>query len=443
MINLGIALSSISANKTRAFLTALGIIFGVAAVIAMLAIGNGAKLEILEQIKLVGANNIVIKPVTEIKEKSDKKEKKGNNNEVKKFSPGLTLPDLFALQEIIPEVEIAAPEIVIESNFIYGGTTKKGKLVGTLPAYFSITNYNLMSGSMFSEKNISFGDQVCIIGKGIQAKFFSKENPVGKYIKCGETWMKITGVLEEKKISENAISNLGIRDYNLDIYIPLKTMLLRYVNRAKVTRAKLMQQNNTQNVSGDDGFSTQIKNYHQLDRVIVKITSGEAVPKAVEVMGRLLKRRHNDNTDFEISVPEQLLKQQQRTKDIFNIVLGFIAGISLLVGGIGIMNIMLASVLERIKEIGIRLSMGATPTDIVQQFLFEAVLISISGGLIGVILGVSFSFLIPQFFDIKTQITAWSVFISFTVAALTGLVFGINPARNAAKQDPIKSLRHE
>ena len=142
-------------------------------------------------------------------------------------------------------------------------------------------------------------------------------------------------------------------------------------------------------------------------------------------------------------MPEQLLKQQQRTKDIFNIVLGFIAGISLLVGGIGIMNIMLASVLERIKEIGIRLSMGATPTDIVQQFLFEAVLISVTGGIIGVILGLTISLLIPQFFDIKTQITVWSIFISFTVAALTGLIFGINPARNASKQDPIKSLRHE
>ncbi|MBC7861323.1 MAG: ABC transporter permease, partial [Bacteroidia bacterium] len=384
-----------------------------------------------------------IKPITEQKEKSDKKEKKTGSNETKKFSPGLTLADLDALTEIIPGIEKAGPEIVIETNFIYGGSTKKGKLVGTTPDYFSITNFKLLTGSIFSAKNLSSGDQVCIIGKGIESRFFSQENPIGKYIKCGGSWLKIAGVLEEKKISENAISNLGIRDYNMDIYIPLKTMLTRYVNRAKVNRAKLQAQNNDNQVSVDDGFSTQIKNYNQLDRIIVKIASGEKVPNSVEVLARLLKRRHNGNADFEITVPEQLLKQQQRTKDIFNIVLGFIAGISLLVGGIGIMNIMLASVLERIKEIGIRLSMGATPSDIVQQFLFEAILISISGGIIGVIIGVSLSLLIPQFFDIQTQVTVWSIFISFTVAALTGLVFGINPARNAAKLDPIQSLRHE
>ncbi len=441
--NLTVAVESILANKMRAFLTALGIIFGVAAVIAMLAIGQGAKLEILEQIKLVGANNVVIKPVFEQKEESEEKENKSaKGNEIKKYSPGLTLEDVKAVQNIVPGLENIAPEIVIDANFIYGEREKKGKLVGTTPDYFSITNFKLIEGALFSEKNLSTGDQVCIIGKGIKTKFFTQDNPIGKYIKCGGTWMKIIGILEEKRISDNAISNLGIRDYNLDIYIPLKTMLVRFANRSKVTRAKLESIDDDE-MSSASGSGSPSKNYHQLDRVIVKVKNTDHVKTTVDVIGRMMKRRHNDNMDFEISVPEQLLKQQQRTKDIFNIVLGFIAGISLLVGGIGIMNIMLASVLERIKEIGIRLSMGATPVDIVQQFLFEAILISISGGIIGVIVGVVLSYLIPNFFDIKTEITFWSIAISFSVAALTGLVFGISPARNAARQDPIKSLRHE
>jgi putative ABC transport system permease protein len=182
---------------------------------------------------------------------------------------------------------------------------------------------------------------------------------------------------------------------------------------------------------------------HQIDRLVIKMADTEKLEKSSEIISRLLQRRHFTVTDFEITVPILLLKQQQRTKDIFNLVLGAIAGISLLVGGIGIMNIMLASVLERIKEIGIRLSIGATKKDIVQQFVFESVLISLVGGIVGIVLGVILSKIVAVVADIPTIISIWSIIISFGVSALTGLIFGITPAKNAANQDPIKSLRHE
>jgi putative ABC transport system permease protein len=185
------------------------------------------------------------------------------------------------------------------------------------------------------------------------------------------------------------------------------------------------------------------KNYHQLDRLVIQVSETPSLQPSAEVLSRLLKRKHYDMVDFEIEIPELLLKQQQRTNDIFNYVLGAIAGISLLVGGIGIMNIMLASVLERIKEIGLRLSIGAKKSDVTQQFLFEAVMISVSGGIIGVILGVSMAYVVSEFADIPTLISFSSIVLSFGVAATVGLIFGIAPARKAASQDPITSLRYE
>ncbi|HWY33132.1 MAG TPA: FtsX-like permease family protein, partial [Nitrosopumilaceae archaeon] len=314
---------------------------------------------------------------------------------------------------------------------------RSGKLVAAQPEYFDINNFTLEEGSLFNNSQLTNGDPVCIIGNSVKNKFFSKKNPIGEYIKCGSSWLKVIGLLQERTISETSISNLGIRDYNMDIFIPVNTMLIRYTNRSFINKSKIQQNNE------GDNENNKKESYHQLDKIIVKVSNSEFLAPVSDIIARLMTRHHNGVTDFEILIPELLLKQQQRTKDIFNIVLGLIAGISLLVGGIGIMNIMLASVLERTKEIGIRLSLGATPKDVVQQFLFEAVLISIGGGIIGVILGIILSLIVTQVAQIKTIITLWSILISFSVAAITGLVFGINPARKAAKQDPIKSLRYE
>jgi len=448
--NFAIALEAVIANKLRSLLTALGIIFGVAAVIAMMAIGNGAQQEIMEQIKLVGVNNIVINPIVEQTE-----EEIGDElglQEAKKFSPGLTLRDVDGIKKIIPSIAKMSPEILLETYIIKNGIRRSAKLVGVEPAYFELANFELREGRMFNQEQLRKGEPVCIIGKSIQSRFFPTRNPIGQSIKCGQHWLKVIGILEERLISENSIANLGIRDYNMDVYTPIKTVLIRYENRDLVTQSMLLHGGATASTGrfrffGGAAASTDTEgppeNYHQLDRLVIQVEETEMLNPVAEIISRSLKRRHFGVVDFEITIPELLLKQQQRTKDIFNFVLGAIAGISLLVGGIGIMNIMLASVMERIKEIGLRLSVGAQRNDIVLQFLFEAVMISISGGLIGIILGVSMASIVSNMAEIPTIITFASIVLSFGVAATIGLIFGITPARRAAMQDPITSLRHE
>lgn len=443
ILNFQIAFQAILANKMRSMLTALGIIFGVAAVIAMLAIGNGARQEILEQIKLVGVNNIVISPLREQKEEQvQDKSNAASESGKKKFTPGLTLKDVESIKEVVPGVKIISPEVVIETDFLRNGLSRSGKLVGVEPAYFDITNFKIENGSIFNKKQLEYGEQVCIIGSKIKAKFFSNEDPIGKFIKCGQLWLKVIGVMEDKAVSDNSISKLGIRDYNMDIYTPLRTVIVRYKNRSLITKASLA----SGNMGGDgDQQSTEKpkENYNQLDRVVVQVENTEELIPTSEVISRLMERRHYSVVDYEITMPELLLKQEQRTKDIFNIVLFAIACISLLVGGIGIMNIMLASVLERIKEIGLRLSIGAKKKDIVLQFVMESMLISFSGGIAGVLLGLIIAILISAILDIKTIVSIWSIFISFGVSLAVGLIFGIAPARRASEQDPIVCLRYE
>jgi len=447
LANFYIAIEAVFANKMRSILTALGIIFGVAAVIAMLAIGNGAQQEILEQIKLVGVNNIVIEPIIEQKEET-LAESSATGKEKKKFSPGLSLKDVDAISEIVPSIERLSPEIVLDTYIIKNGIRRSAKLVGVEPNYFELTSFQLASGKMFNDQQLIKGAPVCIIGKSIQTKFFPTENPIGKNIKCGPTWLTIVGVLEERIISESSIAKLGIRDFNMDVYTPIKTVLIRYENRDLVTKAMLqggsvISRGRMVIITAEDEGDAAPVNYHQIDKLVVQVAQTDLLNPIAEIISRVLERRHYDVIDYQITIPELLLKQQQRTNQIFNFVLGAIAGISLLVGGIGIMNIMLASVLERIKEIGLRLSLGAKKQDIVTQFLFEAVMISITGGLIGIILGIALALLVSNFADIPTIITFTSILLSFGVAATVGLIFGITPARRAASQDPITSLRYE
>lgn len=448
LANLYIAIDAVIANRVRSLLTALGIIFGVAAVIAMLAIGNGAQQEILNQIKLVGVNNIVIKPIIEQKEEKLNEQASGKK-EKKKFSPGLTIRDVKSITTTIPGLAKISPEIILNTNIIRNGIRRSAKLVGVEPTYFEIYDFQLSEGQMFNQEQLKIGSPVCIIGSALKSRFFPTENPIGKSIKVGPHWLTIIGVMKERLVSQNSISKLGIRDFNMDVYAPLQSVLVRYENRDLITgealRLAAMRSRGMvfMSSSNDSEDEQDKKNYHQLDRLVIQVEETNKMQSTAEILTRLLSRKHYEVVDFEIEIPELLLKQQQRTNDIFNYVLGAIAGISLLVGGIGIMNIMLASVLERIKEIGLRLAIGAQKKDIVQQFLFEAIMISVSGGLIGVVLGVTMAFIVSSVADIPTIVSFSSIILSFGVAATVGLIFGIAPARKAATQDPIASLRYE
>ena len=439
------ALEAVEHNKLRASLTSLGILFGVASVIAMLAIGKGAEAEILAQMRLLGSNNVMITPLVEQKEGPAKEE---DQKEVKKYTPGLTYADAKAIAGVVPSVEITSAEVVLNSSITREGHRRSGKLVGVDTSYFRLTNLELGSGEWFTPLQVERGLPVAIIGHGVRSRFFTTENPIGRAIKLGETWLTVVGVLADRRVSDETAQRLGIRDANMDVYIPVHTMLLRYRNRAQLTQRDIeLAARPGQFVTADSSESEEQRqertNRNQLDRIIVRVGDSRMVPGVASVLQRMLARRHNGVIDFEITVPELLLRQEQRTKTIFNVVLGAIASISLVVGGIGIMNIMLASVLERIREIGVRRAVGATQHDILFQFLSEAVLISVAGGLAGILVGTGLSSGIEKLAGIKTIVSYLSVVIAFGVSLSVGLAFGIVPAYRAARQDPVVCLRYE
>jgi putative ABC transport system permease protein len=439
---------ALSHNALRAGLTSLGILFGVASVIAMLAIGRGAEQEILAQMRLLGSNNIIVKPIVEQKEEAAQAT---GEKQTRKWTPGLTARDGESVRRIIPEVEHTSGEIVLNTLITREGRRRSGKLVGVDTAYFSLLNLDLASGHLFTPSQIAGARPVAIIGAGVKARFFTTEDPIGRTIKVGENWLTVVGVLADRTLSEQTAQRLGIRDANLDVYVPMSTMLLRYRDRARLSARDIEQAARDGEVvfvanggsQEDADRQAERRNYHQLDRLIVRVREAEAVTNTAEVLRRMLERRHNNVVDFEITVPEELLRQEQRTRTIFNLVLGAIASISLIVGGIGIMNIMLASVLERIREIGVRRALGATQREILAQFLAEAILISLAGGIAGILVGGGLSLAIERFADIKTIVSAMSVIVAFGVSITVGLVFGILPAWRAARQDPVVCLRYE
>ncbi|NMH89481.1 ABC transporter permease [Flavivirga algicola] len=431
----------IKTNKVRTFLTALGIIFGVASVITMLAIGNGAEKEILAQLELVGVNNIVVTPILDEKDEDAKEsDENGGESESKRFSKGLDMLDAVSVQKNIPSVKLVSPEIILNTYVINNGKQNPVKLIGISPSFFESSNINLENGKGFSDYQIKNALPVCIVGKKVEKKLFTGESALGKQIKVKDVWLQVIGVIEEKLISDKAQENLGIRDLNEDVYIPIKTFLVRYKDRKVISAKGGRGRNRNQN-----GPKKRIPrgNYHQIDKLTAQVSNSNELKATAEVLSKMLKRRHNDVLDFEISIPIQLLKQQQKTKQIFNIVLSIIAGISLLIGGIGIMNIMLASVLERTKEIGIIRAIGATEEDVILQFLSESVLISVGGGVIGIIVGVIGAYVIEIVSGIETVLSMNSITLSFFIAVIVGLIFGIFPAKAAANKKPIEALRSE
>ncbi|MCC6727297.1 MAG: ABC transporter permease, partial [Saprospiraceae bacterium] len=348
IFNFILAVEGVLANILRSVLTALGIVFGVAAVIAMLAIGTGAKQALLDQMKLIGTNNIVINSVVlkegeggeETANKAESSSGGSNNNSKGKegkrpWSPGLTMEDIKAIEKVLPGVDEISPEVVEQTNLVFGGKTGKAKVVGITNAFFDLNNLGLSVGEMFHKAHIEGGKPVCIIGQTVQTKYFPEIDPIGQWLKVGTSWFKVIGVLEKRIASKESLENLGIRDYNADVYVPVTSAMLRIKNRAKITADKIK----SESWGGDDNSKSKEENYHQLDKVVVRLQDAGTLEVSAQVIAKILKRRHKDLVDFEVEVPELLLQQQQKTQDIFNRVLAAIAGISLLVGGIGIMNI--------------------------------------------------------------------------------------------------------
>jgi len=423
-------------NKVRGMLTALGVVFGVAAVIAMLAIGSGAKAFILDQMRLIGTNNIVIEHKEPSDGSGDIEEAEAtttatNESKLKTWAPGMSLSDLKVIEENISSIEVMSPEIIRETKAIHNGKILDVRCVGVRNAFFSLNQLSLSRGQFFTPTHFNQKKAVCIIGKNIETKLFSGSDPLGQSIKCGNNYFTVIGVLEKRIATRESLNALGLRDLNSDIFIPLEVSLIRFGDRGRIKKEYL----------GQRGRNNDDLKFNQIDRLVIRVRESHYLQPTAEVLSRLLKRRHLNQIDFSIEIPELLLQQEQKTQNIFNLVLAVIAGISLLVGGIGIMNIMLASVYERIKEIGLRRAIGATNQDIVLQFLFEATLVSIIGGILGVILGMAAAKAIATAADIPTIITWWSIILSFGVAASIGLIFGIFPARKAARLNPIDALR--
>ncbi|MFW5963097.1 MAG: ABC transporter permease [Bacteroidota bacterium] len=443
--NIEIALESIKTNKLKSVLTALGILFGVSAVISMMAIGNGARQHILKQMETIGANNIVIEGIAKNEqEKNDKEENENNNNSKVQFSPGLNTKDYQSIMSVVPTIEKISPEIIAESTITYSNKKTEGKCIGVSNDYFDIYNLTLETGNYFNEKQAVEGQAVCILGGNIATQLFSNTNPIGKYIKFDNVWLKVIGIIGTRNLHNIDIEEYGFNNLNEAIFVPHNTVIRRLIDRHKVNFTP------SQGSSGSRGHFITTKrnndenqNYHQFDRIIIKVNDSKDLRPTASLTERILERKHNNVEDYKIIIPELLIKQKQEANEMFNFVLGAIAGISLLVGGIGIMNIMFATVLERIREIGIRMAIGAKKVDIMEQFLIEAIFISLIGGILGIILGVSFAWTINRFTDIETYVTLSSILIAFFVSVATGIIFGYTPAKRAAENDPIESLRHE
>ncbi len=406
-------------HKLRSLLTVLGIVFGVASVIAMLAIGEGASYEARKMIESLGSNNIIIRSV---KLPSDAKTQQVSFLGVY----GLTDRDLRKL-ETIPSVIRIVPAWEMEEDVWYYDKNISARVVGTLPEYRDVMNLSIKTGRYFDEIELQNSEPVAIIGSTVRTSLFPVEDPIGKTIKIRSNYFKIIGIAGEK-VFAGASESFMAEDMNIAVYIPLTTTKLFF--------------GEYETKKGSGGIRLWERNWVQFHRFILQVSETDKILTTASLVSDILGQTHKKQ-DYQIVVPLELLRQAERTKRIFNIVLGSIAAISLIVGGIGIMNIMLAIVTERTREIGIRRAVGAKRRDIINQFLTEAVILSASGGVIGVLLGILIPKAVTKFAGMMTLITPWSILISFCISVAVGITFGLYPARKAAGLDPIQALRYE
>lgn len=399
-----IALVALSRNKVRALLTMLGIIIGVASVITMLAIGEGSKRSIRKQISEMGSNMIMIHPYSE----------RGEGGARISMSNLETLKnrDYFDIRDKAEYVSAVSPNVSSSGQFIYQNQNYPSSINGVSPEYLTIRQLKIQSGSMFTQEDVETNNKVCIIGKTIVDNLFTKgEDPIGKVIRFNTIPFEVVGVLESKGYNTMGMDQ---DDIVLAPYTAVQKRILAI-------------------------------NY--LQGIYCSAVSEEATPDAVESIMAILAENHGisdpDNYDFEIRSQEELSSMLTTTSDLMTILLACVAGISLVVGGIGIMNIMYVSVTERTREIGLRMSVGARGKDVLMQFLIEAILISVIGGIIGIFVGVGATFTVNWVASWPVFIQSWSVLLSFGVCSITGIFFGWYPAKKAAKLDPIEAIRYE
>jgi putative ABC transport system permease protein len=403
-------LDTLVVHKMRTFLTMLGMIFGVAAVVSMLSIGAGAQQQVMAFIEQLGVSNLII----EGKEVTDWQAKQ----KIRQISPGLTFQDLRTILANTSGIELStARKRFTPSKMIPKPQQDMPVVYGVTPVYQQIVNLRVVTGRFF-DAGEDQSAAVCVLGEGASASLFGQQEAVGKYVKVNEQWFHVIGVVGPQLSAQTPLAGLPTQDLNNLIYVPLYAAMLRLEDTYSDVRDEI------------DGI------YLHLDAHADSFSTAE-------VARSILNVSHHNAGDFSVIVPAELLADQRRTQRIFEVVMVAIAAISLLVGGIGIMNIMLAGILERTHEIGVRRAVGARQADILRQFLVEALLISFVGGVTGIFFGIGISRLIAWLAGWSTIVTLTSILLAFLVSAAVGLVFGIYPAMKAARLDPVEALRYE
>ncbi|MEX0938619.1 MAG: ABC transporter permease [Pirellulales bacterium] len=413
-------------HKLRSLLTVLGVVLGVGSVIAMLAIGEGSKQEALAQIERLGARNVIIRSVKPGQNNEDDSSISSQQEVSFILEYGLKHKDFELLVATLPTVETALPISLVVRDAQHGPRMiMNARILGTTPDYLSVKNLELRRGRFLTHQDMTTTANVAVLAAGAAERLFSYEDPLGKPLLLGDDVYRVVGLLHPQASGSTSPGG-GQLNFNRDIYIPLSAAQRRF-GELQMIRS-----------SGSRSFERT-----QLNEITLTVADSQHVSQTAAMARKLLMRNHPKGNDFELQVPLELLRQAEQEKRIWNLVLGCIAGISLLVGGIGIMNIMLASVTERTREIGIRRALGAKQRDITVQFLVETVVLSSVGGFLGIALGIATPLAVTYFSGIETVLRWWSVGLAFGISTFIGVVFGLYPARRAALMDPIEALRHE
>jgi putative ABC transport system permease protein len=408
---LRLGLDNLRAHKLRSLLTMLGMIFGVAAVVAMLSIGAGAQQEVMAFIEQLGVRNLIV----EAREVSDFQ----SLQKVRKISPGLTLQDYRVIQANLQGITAStARKRFSPTKLLPRAQSDTPTVYGVSPGYIAIANLQLVAGRFFDEAETQSGAAVAVLGEGAAASLFGADDPLGRYVKINDQWFQVIGVAGPQLTVQSDVAGVPAQDRNNLMYVPLNAAIFRL-----------------------EDSQSQFKD--EIDGIYLQLRSSNEIPAAAALLRGLLNVSHGEAGDFTIVSPAELLAEQKRTQRIFEMVMVAIASISLLVGGIGIMNIMLASVMERTREIGVRRAIGARKRDVIRQFLIETTIISLGGGIIGVLVGVGLSQLIGYFAGWSTIVTTTSIVLAFLVSVAIGLVFGLYPAARAAGLDPVAALHYE